>query len=471
VEYAVGENVKSAKEAGTRAPLAGRRALVLGAARSGRAAAALLLDRGAEVVLADRNAGALPGEIRVRLGELGVRFALGREDPELLSGRDLLVVSPGVAIDHPLVVAAEAQGVEVIGELELASACARAPLIAVTGTDGKSTTVTLLGALLTAAGRRAPVAGNVGRPLADALDEAGPGDLLVVEVSSFQLETVRTLRPQVAVFLNFAPDHLDRHHDLGVYRELKLRLFARQRSDDDAVIPAGWGEVPGEGRRLAFGLDPGAVVQGATVVNGWLVRRSDAGEEPLLPAAELGLPGPHNLENALAAVAALLRYSIPAAVLADVLRRFRGLPHRLETVAVRNGVTYINDSKATNVHALASALRTFPHGVHLIAGGRDKAGDFASVAELMPGRVVHVYRIGEAQERLRAAWPMVPGSDYPTLEAAVADAAARAQAGEVVLLAPGCASFDQFRDFEDRGETFRRLVLAFGQEAMKDPAR
>jgi UDP-N-acetylmuramoylalanine--D-glutamate ligase len=445
--------------------LAGRRVLVLGAARSGRAAALLLAEHGAEVLLADRDSGALPGEARMRLGECGIRFALGREDLDLLSGCDLVVVSPGVPVDHPLVRAAEASGIGVAGELELASSFARAPLVAVTGTDGKSTTVTLLGALLAAAGRRAPVAGNVGRPLADAVDEAGPGDLLVIEVSSFQLETVHTLKPQVAVLLNLAPDHLDRHHSLDVYRELKLKLFARQRPEDDAVLPAGWGEVPGAGRRLAFGLDPELVTLGATVVNGWLVRRSEAGEEQLLPAAELGLPGPHNLENALAAVAALSRYAIPAPVLAEALRRFRGLPHRLEEVAVVSGVAYVNDSKATNVHALSSALRTFPRGIHLIAGGRDKASDFAALAGLIAERVVRVYRIGEARERLHAAWPAVAGGDYPSLAAAVTDAAARARAGEVVLLAPGCASFDMFRDFEDRGETFRRLVHALGKEA------
>jgi UDP-N-acetylmuramoylalanine--D-glutamate ligase len=394
------------------------------------------------------------------LGELGCRFALGREDHELLGGRDLLVVSPGVPIEHPLVTQAVQAGIEVVGELELASWCTRAPLIAVTGTNGKSTAVTLLGGLLQVAGRRAPVAGNVGRPLADAVDEAGPGDLLVVEVSSFQLETARSFHPQVGVLLNLAPDHLDRHRTLQTYRELKLRLFAQQGPEDDAVVPADWGEVPGSGRRLAFARESGAVERGATVVNGWIVRRTEAGEERILPAAELGLPGPHNLENALAAVAALLRYDIPAPVLAAGLERIRGLPHRLETVVVRGGVSFINDSKATNVHALESALRTFHRGVHLIAGGRDKGGDFGSVAELLPGRVVRVYRIGEARERLRDAWPAVEGEDFPSLEAAVAAAAHAARPGETVLLAPGCASFDMFRDFEDRGDVFRRAVKA-----------
>jgi UDP-N-acetylmuramoylalanine--D-glutamate ligase len=286
----------------------------------------------------------------------------------------------------------------------------------------------------------------------------GPEDLLVVEVSSFQLETVSTFRPAVGVLLNVAPDHLDRHQTLAAYRALKLRLFARQEASDVAVVPAGFGDVPGQGRRLAFGPDPAAVPRGATVVHGWVVRRTAAGEERIVPAAELGIPGPHNLENALAAVAALERFAIPAPVLAAGLRNFRGLEHRLETVAERVGVRFINDSKATNVHALESALRTFPRGVHLIAGGRDKAGDFEAVGSLVRDRVVRVYRIGEARSRLAAAWPDVPGEDCASLAAAVSRAAECARPGDVVLLAPGCASFDMFRDFEHRGEAFRQAV-------------
>jgi len=446
--------------AAAREEFRGRHAVILGAARSGRAAAALLARAGAEVLVADRKPDALAPEAAAELAAYGVELALGREDAALLTGRDLLVVSPGVAIEHPLLAAARAQGIEILGELELAARRARAPLIAVTGTDGKSTTVTLLGVLLAAAGRKAPVAGNVGHALALAVEKAEPADLLVVEVSSFQLETVSTFRPAVGVLLNVAPDHLDRHHSFAAYRDLKLRLFARQEASDLAVLPAGWGAVPGRARRLAFGRDPKAVPLGATVVDGWVVRRTRAGEERVLAAAEIGIPGPHNLDNALAAVAALDPFALPAPVLAAGLKNFRGLAHRLETVAIRDGVRFINDSKATNVHALESALSTFARGVHLIAGGRDKAGDFAAVAPLVRERVARVYRIGEARARLAAAWPDVPGEDCASLGAAVERAAASARPGEVVLLAPGCASFDMFRDFEDRGEQFRRLARA-----------
>jgi UDP-N-acetylmuramoylalanine--D-glutamate ligase len=438
--------------------LAGRRVLVLGAARSGRAVTWLVLGAGGRVTLADRRRDALDAEQVAELSARGATLALGREDEELITGHDLVVVSPGVAVDHPLVAAARSLGIEVVGELELAARRVRAPLVAVTGTDGKSTTVTLLGALLGAAGRKAPVAGNVGRALALVADDVGPDDVLVVEVSSFQLETVDSFRPQVGVLLNIAPDHLDRHHSLAHYREIKLRLFARQQPTDDAVVPAGFGPVPGRGRRLLFGVDPALVDQGATVVDGWIVRRATGGEERILPAADLGIPGPHNLDNALAAVAALIRYGIPASILAAALEGFRGLPHRLETVATRGGVRFVNDSKATNVHALESALRSFERGVHLIAGGRDKAGDFESVSPLLAGRVKRVYRIGEARARLEVAWPQVPGENCASLDEAVARAASSAEPGDVVLLAPGCASFDMFRDFEDRGDQFRRLA-------------
>jgi UDP-N-acetylmuramoylalanine--D-glutamate ligase len=442
------------------APGTGRRVLVLGAARSGLAATELLLGRGDHVVLVDRRPGVLDAAQVASIAARGGEVRLGVESAELLRGIDLLVISPGVPIDHPLPRAAAAAGIEVTGELELAAALARAPIVAVTGTDGKSTTVHLLGALLAAGGKRAPVVGNVGRALSTVVEKEGPESVLVVEVSSFQLETARTFRPAVGVLLNIAPDHLDRHHDLETYRRLKLELFARQGPSDDAVLPAGFGGVPGRGRRLAFGADASSVATGATVIDGWIVRRRAGGEERILEASDLGIRGPHNLANALAAVSAVDRYAIPAPILARALAEFRGLPHRLEVVAERRGVNFINDSKATNVHALTAALESFASGVHLIAGGRDKASDFGEVAALVRQRVARVYRIGEAAPRLAAAWAAVPGEDCPSLEAAVARAAERAAPGEVVLLAPGCASFDMFRDFEDRGDQFRALARA-----------
>ncbi|HWN81181.1 MAG TPA: UDP-N-acetylmuramoyl-L-alanine--D-glutamate ligase, partial [Candidatus Udaeobacter sp.] len=401
------------------APGTGRRVLVIGAARSGLAATELLLGRGDRVVLVDRRLDALEPSQVAAIVARGGEVRLGPEASGLVRGMDLVVLSPGVPIDHPLAKAAVAAGIELTGELELAASVAKAPIVAVTGTDGKSTTVTLIGALLAAAGKRAPVVGNVGRALSTAVEAAASDALLVVEVSSFQLETARTFRPQVGVLLNIAPDHLDRHGDLATYRALKLKLFARQEATDDAILPAGFGPVPGRARRLEFGLDPARVTLGATVVDGWIVRRGAAGEERILETRALGIPGPHNLANALAAVAALERYWIPAPVVAAALAAFHGLPHRLELVAERQGVRFVNDSKATNVHALTEALRSFPGGIHLIAGGRDKAGDFASLALLVGERVARVYRIGEAAPRLAAAWSPVPGEDCASLAEAV----------------------------------------------------
>jgi UDP-N-acetylmuramoylalanine--D-glutamate ligase len=444
--------------------------LVLGAARSGTAVADLLLRLGAHATLADRAVAPFETPGMRTLVERGLRVAPGRDDPDLLPGHDLVVVSPGVPPDHPLLRVAASRGVAVTGELELAARLARAPLICVTGTNGKSTTVELIGALLAAAGRQAQVTGNIGRPLSASVLRTGPHDLLVVEVSSFQLETASRLRPRVAVLLNVAADHLDRHGDLATYARLKLRLFQHQSSGDDAVAPAGWDgpPLPGGGRRLEFGTDPTRVRNGATVSGGWIVLRAGGGEERVIDIERLALRGPHNLRNVLAALAAVERFAIDPAVLAGVLHDFAGLRHRLERVAVLSGVAFVNDSKATNVHALRSALTSFSGGIHLLAGGRDKGGDFESLANLVTERVQRVYRFGESAPRLEEAWPETPGEDCGDLDAAVRAAASRAVPGEVVLLAPGCASFDQFRDYEARGEVFRRAVLRLAARAAAD---
>lgn len=459
-------------DSGRKQALAGRQALVIGAARSGTAVARLLLELGARVTLADRRAERLAADPVPELVARGLETAPGRDDPALVAGCDLLVVSPGVPLTHPAVRAALARGVEVSGELDLAAALSRAPLICVTGTDGKSTTVELIGALLRAAGREAPVVGNIGRPLAARVLRAKPQEILVVEVSSFQLETARRLAPRVAVLLNVATDHLDRHGDLATYVRLKLRLFGNQTGGDDAVMPADWDgpPAPGNGRRLAFGLDAQQVETGATVCGDWLVVRNGGREQRLLPVERLGLRGEHNLRNVLAALAAIERYELDPEGTAEMLHRFTGLPHRLERVAVIGGVTFVNDSKATNVHAMRAAVASFDGGIHLLAGGRDKGGDFETLAGLVAARVRRVYGFGEAAARIRAAWPQIAGETLPALADAVHAAAARARRGEVVLLAPGCTSFDAFRDYEERGDAFRRLVLALAATVEEEAA-
>jgi UDP-N-acetylmuramoylalanine--D-glutamate ligase len=386
-----------------------RRALVLGLARSGRAAAAALERRGVEVVRADRS-----------LGNDG--------DVSLLEGVDLVVKSPGVPRQNPIVAAAR---VPVWSEVELGARLLPVRLVGVTGTNGKTTTSELLGAML-----GARVAGNVGRALTELDGRVAEGELVVVELSSFQLEDVHELRCTVAVLLNLEPDHLDRHGSFEDYRAAKLRIFERQRPEDTAVVPGGFGPVPGQGRRVEFSAD-------------------DA-----LPAEPL-VRGRHNRENAAAATAAARALGVADEHIAEALRTFPGVPHRLERIATVGGVTYVNDSKATNVAAARPALEAYADTpVHLILGGSLKGEDFAPLAAAIGPNVRRAYLIGEAAqpiaEALRAAG--VPHERRGDLASAVAAAAAAARDGDVVLLSPACASYDQFENFERRGEEFAGVV-------------
>ncbi len=411
-----------------------RRVLVLGLARSGEAAALALARRGIRVVGVDRRADLDGGRLRAA----GVEVVLGAEDPALVDGVDLLVKSPGVPTNAPPVTAARERGVPVWSEVELGARLLTNPILGVTGTNGKTTTAELLGAVFRAAGTPVEVAGNVGRPLTG-LDGAVPARAWIVcELSSFQLEDVETLRPQVGVLLNLEPDHLDRHGSFEAYRAAKLRIFENQTGDDVAVLPRGFAPVPGRGRRVEFSPD-------------------DA-----LPAEPL-LRGTHNRENAAAATAAARAAGIADEAIADALASFPGVPHRLELVAEVGGVAYVNDSKATNVAAAAPALAAYAdEPVHLILGGSRKGERFDGLARAIGPNVRCVYLVGEAAGELaaaleRAGLPHVASGD---LETAVRSAARAATAGDVVLLSPACASYDQFRDFEERGERFRALVEA-----------
>ena len=387
-----------------------RRALVLGLARSGEAAAAALDRRGVKVVRADRTLG-------------------NDADERLLDGVELLVKSPGVPGDNALVQAARGRGVPVWSEVELGfRLLPDVQLVGVTGTNGKTTTAELLGFVL-----GAPVAGNVGRPLSALDGQAAPGRVVVCELSSFQLEDVVSLRPRVALLLNLEPDHLDRHGSLAAYRDAKLRIFEQQGEDDVAVVPRGVGPVPGSARLVEF-----------------------AAGDPL--PAEPAIPGEHNRENAVAATAAARALGVPDESIAEALRTFPGVEHRLEDVATLDGVRWVNDSKATNVAAALRALATFDAPIVLIAGGRGKGESFAPLASAARGRVKRAFLIGETADELARELDAVPHERSGTLEGAVAAAARAAEDGDVVLLSPAAASYDQFRDFEHRGEEFKRLV-------------
>ncbi|MBI1798940.1 MAG: UDP-N-acetylmuramoyl-L-alanine--D-glutamate ligase, partial [Candidatus Eisenbacteria bacterium] len=352
-----------------------------------------------------------------------------------------------------------------LSELEIGFLAAHAPLLCITGTNGKSTTTDLAGALLRAAGREIQVCGNIGRALCDVAERVGPAGLLVVEVSSFQLETVERLQPFVATWLNLTPDHLDRHGDLASYGALKQRLFARQGEGDYSVWNADDAQVvarrTGGAAWLEFSRE-GPVGEGACVSEGQIQLARRGGTEPLMAASELRLRGSHNLSNALAALATVMPLEPSLAALRATLREYRGLEHRLEPVATVEGVEFVNDSKATNLDSLAVALKSFDQPVVLIAGGRDKGQDFSAAADLARRHVRHAVLIGEGAERIGAAWPGVPLTRARTLAEAVDHAyrVARSIPGGrgTVLLSPGCASFDMFRDFEDRGARFRDEV-------------
>ena len=445
-----------------RHPLPGTHALVAGAARSGIAAARLLRRHGLAVTLCDRRDAAAAPEAAAALASEGVTLVWGRDDPSLLPGHDLVVWSPGIPVDHPLAAAARAAGVPVMGELELGARAAHAPLVCITGTNGKSTTTDLTGALLRAAGREVEVCGNIGRAVCEVAEQVSATGLLVVEVSSFQLETVDQLRPSVATWLNLTPDHLDRHGSLEAYADMKLKLFANQTEEDWAVRNADDPEVmkrrAGAGQRAEFSARHG-VDEGAFCEDGWLVLARRGGRERLMPRAEVLLPGPHNLSNVLAALASVLPFEPSTDLLRRTLRTYAGLEHRLEPAGEKDGVQFVNDSKATNTDSLRVALQSFPAPVVLIAGGRDKGQDFRPLAELVRRHVRHAVLIGEGAEPMARAWPGVPQQRAGSLREAVHAAYEAARdAGSVVLLSPGCASFDMFRDYEDRGRRFKEEV-------------
>jgi len=411
-----------------------RRALVLGLARSGEAAALALARRGVSVRAVDRKYDLDAG----RLLETGVEVILGADDAALVDGMDVLVKSPGVPSEAPLVAAARERGVAVWSEVELGARLLANPIVGVTGTNGKTTTSELLGAIFSVAGRHVSVAGNVGRPLTALDGVLAENAWIVCELSSFQLEDIVTFRPRIAVLLNLTPDHLDRHGTFEAYRDAKLRIFENQTADDVAVVPYGFGPLPGAARRVEFG----------------------GGDE--LPA-EPRIPGAHNRENAAAATAAARAAGIPDAAIAEGLRTFPGVPHRLELVREVRGVRFVNDSKATNPEAAEKALSAYPPGIRLILGGSIKGTPYAGLARrAREAAVARAYLIGEAADEIADALAAegVLFTSCGELVKAVAQAFADAEAGDVVLLSPACASYDQFENFEERGTRFRELVEA-----------
>jgi UDP-N-acetylmuramoylalanine--D-glutamate ligase len=425
--------------------------LVAGLARSGTAAALALRERGEEVIGQDS------GEPDVsRLRAAGVEVHLRASGSELVTRARTLVKSPGVPSDAPVVLAARERGLAVLGELELAWRLIPNRFVAVTGTNGKTTTTELIGHVHRVAGLPVAVAGNVGTPLASMVGRLPADATVVAEASSFQLEDTEYFSPEAAVLLNLTEDHLDRHGTFDAYVAAKLQAFARQGNDDVAVAPCDLEieDLGGCARRVCFGTGGDAELADRAGQLWW-------DEEPLLRTDEVRLRGTHNRLNAMAAAAVTLARGVDPESVREGLRTFPGVPHRLEEVVERDGVLYVNDSKATNVASTLVALASFPdRPVHLILGGRGKGGGYAALREPVAERAAAVYAIGEAEEEIAAA---LAGAGPPVhrcgdLERAVAAARAAARPGDVVLLSPACASYDQFRDFEERGERFRALV-------------
>ncbi|MCL6640433.1 MAG: UDP-N-acetylmuramoyl-L-alanine--D-glutamate ligase [Candidatus Rokubacteria bacterium] len=444
--------------------MAGRRAVVVGLARSGVAAARLLSRAGARVTATDtKPLDALGPEVRA-LAEAGVRLLVGGVHPEATADADLVVVSPGVPLDSPQLGPARSRGTPLIGELELGWRAMEADTLAITGTNGKTTTTALTGALLAEQSRPVLVAGNIGTPLtAHALSVPADG-LVVCEVSSFQLETIDAFRPRVAAVLNVTPDHLDRHRTFEAYLAAKARIFVNQTPADCAVLnaddPGAASLAPRTRSRLVWFSRRRELPDGVFVRDGWIVARLDGRPEPVCPVAEIRLRGTHNVENVLAATACALWAGLAPESVRRAIGRFRGVAHRIEFVRDVRGVQYYNDSKGTNVASTIKALESFTERLVLIAGGLGKGQDFAPLAEAARGRVAHAVVIGRDGPAIAAALERagIPVSAAPSLEAALELARAAARPGDVVLLSPACASFDMFRDFEHRGDVFKQLV-------------
>jgi UDP-N-acetylmuramoylalanine--D-glutamate ligase len=445
--------------------LNGKRVLVVGLGRSGVASALFLKARGARVTVSDtKSEDQLREEIPALLDH-GIAVETGGHGERTFQNQDLIVVSPGVPVDAAPIAQARALGQPVIGEIELATAFLPGPIVAITGSNGKTTTTTLIGEILAAGGLTTLVGGNIGTPAISLVERATPESVVVLEVSSFQLETIRSFRPKIGIVLNVTPDHLDRHRTFAAYVDAKARLFENQEAEDFAVLNADdptCVDLAGRTRAQVFWFSrTREVEQGAFVHKGAVLFRREGSQQEVMLASEIPLKGAHNLENVLAAVCAGSLMGCDVARIASAVRSFKAVEHRLEYAATVRGVEYYNDSKATNLDATIKALESFPGNIHLILGGKDKGSDYTVLNDLLRERVKAVYTIGAAAEKIqsqiRGATSIVSSG---TIDDAVKQAAAAAQPGDVVLLAPACASFDQFQNYEHRGRVFKELVLS-----------
>lgn len=455
--------------------LKNKRALVVGLGRSGVASAFFLQDRGAKVTVSDSKSEAqLQNEIAALL-DRGISIETGHHGERTFRDQDLIVVSPGVPADQPQLQHARSLGIPVIGEVELAFRFVQGRVLAITGSNGKTTTTTLLGEILAKSGKKTLVGGNIGTPVISLVGQSSAESYVVLEISSFQLETIQQFRPWIAAILNITPDHLDRHRTFQAYVDAKARIFENQQAGDFAVLNADDatsvelnGKVKGV---LCWFSRKRAVDCGAHLAGDQILFRRDGQEQAVLARHEIQLKGAHNLENVLAAVT----MSMLAGCAAEDVRRgileFRAVEHRLELVASVNGVAFYNDSKATNVDATVKALESFPGRIHIILGGKDKGSDYTVLNSLLRERARAAYLIGAAADKIAA---QIQGSTRlvrsGTLERAVRQAFEAANSGDIIMLAPACASFDQFENYEHRGRVFKELVFSLTPVTMGDRA-
>ena len=458
------EDLATGRGRGWLASWAGRRVVVVGMAKSGIAAARLLHAVDADVVAVDAKPVEALGREAAALRAAGVTFVSDVVGQRAFDGAALVVVSPGVPLDSAQLAPARARGVPLIGELELGWRAMQAETIAITGTNGKTTTTALTGALLAEQPRPVLVGGNIGTPLAAHALTFPVDGLVVAEVSSFQLETIETFQPRVAAVLNVTPDHLDRHGDFAAYADAKARIFLNQTPADCAVLnaddPATAALAPRTRAHVLWFSRQRVLDHGVFVRDGFIVAKLNGHVEAMLPLAEIGLRGQHNVENVLAATACALWLGLGGVAIRRAVGRFRAVAHRIEFVRDLAGVQFYNDSKGTNVASTIKALESFDERVVLIAGGKGKGQDFGPLADAARGRVGHAVTLGEDGPKIAAALRAagIAVSAAPTMAAAIAMARANARPGDVVLLSPACASFDMFQNYEHRGDVFKQLV-------------
>jgi UDP-N-acetylmuramoylalanine--D-glutamate ligase len=471
--------------------LKNKRVLVVGLGRSGAASAIFLQEHGAKVIVSDSKSEAQLQRDIPALLDRGISIESGQHGERTFRDQDLIVVSPGVPSDQPQLQHARSLGIPVIGEVELAYRFVQGKVLAITGSNGKTTTTTLVGEILAKSGRKTLVGGNIGTPVISLAGKSTPDGYLVLEISSFQLETIQQFRPWIAAILNITPDHLDRHHTFQAYVDAKLRIFENQRlgagenqrshaegnqqAGDFAILNADDPTCVGLKNKIKSSLlwfsRKQQVENGAFLKGNQIIFRHNGQEQAVLGRSDIQLKGEHNLENVLAAVAMTMVAGCTPQQVRDAVKEFRAVEHRLELVANVNGVTFYNDSKATNVDATMKALESFPGNIHIILGGKDKGSDYSVLVPLLRERVKRTYLIGAAAEKIagqvQGATDLVRSG---TLDRAVRQAFEAAKPGDVVLLAPACASFDQFENYEQRGRIFKELVHSLTPVASGDRA-